>query len=88
MNRPCNNPIILKLAQMLGQHALRDVGHQAAKLVEATLIAPQVIQDQRFPAAADNPQRALNRTIGRVETSFGHGCGTFSDTTAQTRAYF
>ena len=58
-----NEAVPFQLAKVLGEHFMSDVGHGALQIVEAPR-APSSEQpeDQRFPFAAHDVDRELDRT--------------------------
>ena len=52
-----------QLAKVLGEHFMGDVGHGALQIVEASRApSPEQPEDQRFPFAAHDVNRELDRT--------------------------
>src|SRR5450631_1006137 len=50
----------LQLAQLVGEHALSDTGEPAPDFVESKRAFEQVVQDDAFPLAVDQIQRAFD----------------------------
>src|SRR5205814_8342149 len=52
--------IILQRAQLLGQHALGDAGHQPPQLAKALGAALEVVEDDALPLAVDQIEGRLD----------------------------
>ena len=68
--------IMFKLAQLVGEHALRDVGQHALQRIEAQhLPGEQMVEDDPLPLAADQVQCGFHRTAGgTVESGVRGSC--------------
>ena len=68
--------IMFKLAQLVGEHALRDVGQHALQCIEAKhLPGKQMVEDDPLPLAADQVQCGFHRTAGgTVESGVWCSC--------------
>src|SRR5512132_3155069 len=66
---PSNNPVALKLSQVLGEHLLRYAAQAAAQLAEAARAGEQLAQNQKLPLAADNPEGGFRGTVARFSTA-------------------
>ena len=60
-----HDAIVFQLAQLQGEHALGDVGQEAAQLIEALRACAQVVENQNFPLAADDGQRGGDGSTAR-----------------------
>ena len=51
-----HDAIVFQLAQLQGEHALGDVGQEAAQLIEALRAFAQMVENQNFPFTAYDVQ--------------------------------
>ena len=51
-----HDAVVFQFAQLQRQHALGDVGQEAAQFIEALRAAAQVVQNQNFPFTTDDGQ--------------------------------
>ncbi len=72
----------LQLAQLVGQHALGDVGQTAAQLIEAQRAVQQVVQHHALPLAVDQAKRGFHHAArAAIQAAMAHARHTVSFST-------
>ena len=64
VNGARDQPVGFHLAQVAGEHFLRNSGHRAAKFAKAARSLREVSQDEHLPLAANEQQRCLHWARG------------------------